>query len=205
MLDHALRMLAAAGVREVHIVVGYRSELIVQAAAQAPICCHWIVNEDYATTNTIHSLWLARSAFVDDVILLNGDVWFASDVLHRLAEMDGSALAVEVKECSDEEVKVIVAHDERIVRIGKTLPPDDCLGEYVGIGKISCGDGPALIETLRHYNKTLHETDLFYESAVDDILNRCSFTALRIPPRSAIEIDTPQDYGRAQTIWDVTS
>jgi CTP:molybdopterin cytidylyltransferase MocA len=42
---------------------------------------------------------------------------------------------------------------------------------------------------------------LFYEAAIDPLLEQHLLTAVRIEPGHAIEIDTPEDYQRAQRFW----
>lgn len=202
LLTHTLDALRAVDVDEVGIVVGYRQEL-VRAGTGGGIPITWVENADYATTNTIHSLWLARALLDDAVILCNGDVRFDAAILNDLLACRTSALSVDEKVCGDEEVKVIVDANRRVVRIGKALPPGDCLGESVGIAKFDRADAMALAVALDRYNEVRCERGLFYETAVDDIVADHELRAVPLTGHRAIEIDTPEDVDAARRLFAV--
>ena len=204
LLDSTLQSILEHGIRDVIIVVGYRRELVENAARRHATNCEFIVNEDYATTNTIHSLWLAREYLNEGIIYFNGDVWFEPPVLSFLLQSAGrrrSALLVEVKRCGAEEVKVQVDPFGRIIRIGKDLPPEEALGEFIGLGKFEHSACASLVESLWRYNEELGRKDCFFESALADILDRHTFMAAPLGGLKAVEIDTPEDYARAQSLW----
>ncbi len=54
----------------------------------------FIVSEDYAKTNNIYSLWLARHHLDQDTLLLEADVFFERAVLERLLSQGGGNLAI---------------------------------------------------------------------------------------------------------------
>lgn len=201
LLDNTLQANLAHGIRDVAIVVGYRRTWVEDAARCHSMNCEFIVNEDYATTNTIHSLWLAREYLNEGIVYFNGDVWFEPPVLSLLLNQSGSVLAVEVKRCGAEEVKVKVDLSGRITRIGKNLPPEEALGEFIGVGKFERTACPSLVESLHRFNEELGRRDLFFEAALDDILNRHVFLAAPLGDLKAVEIDTPDDYARAKSLW----
>ena len=95
-LLRALRALAAQGVREVVIVVGYQADAIRSrvGARFAGLDIRYVDAPRYATTNNICSLWDARAYCDEDILLLEGDVVFDDDVLARLLRQPGSSLAV---------------------------------------------------------------------------------------------------------------
>ena len=215
LLDNTLLSILEHGIRDVAIVVGYQRELVEEAAVSgiarercrergmrtAPINCEFIVNENYATTNTIHSLWLAREYLSEGILYFNGDVWFEPPVLSLLLQQSGSALAVEVKRCGAEEVKVMADPSGRITEIGKNLPPVEAFGEFIGVAKFerpACG---LLVESLQRYNEELDQRGLFFEAALGDILDCHAFMAAPLEGLKAVEIDTPEDYARAKAIW----
>lgn len=201
LLDNTLQSILEHGIRDVIIVVGYRRELVEEAARRHTVYCDFIVNQNYATTNTIHSLWLAREYLDEGILYFNGDVWFEPPVLSLLLQQSGSALAVDVKQCGAEEVKVTVDPSGRITRIGKSLPPDEALGEFIGVAKFEHSACASLVQSLRRYNEELGRKDSFFETALDDILDRQAFMAAPLGALKAVEIDTPEDYARAKSLW----
>jgi len=202
LLERMLDALRAHGIRQVAIVVGYRRERVEACAARTGLDCTFVANEAFETTNTIHSLWLARARLGRDFLYFNADVLFDAAIVGRLLAGPDGALAVEAGTCGDEEVKVMVDDADRIIRIGKALPPRDCLGEFIGIARFAGSVASTLIDTLDRYNRNLERRDLFFEAALSDMAPRHALQAMRIGSGRAIEIDTPDDYRKAAELWD---
>jgi histidinol-phosphate/aromatic aminotransferase/cobyric acid decarboxylase-like protein/choline kinase len=70
-------------VEEVIIVVGYKKELIRRRIGENYKGIHvtYVENNDWASTNNIYSLWLAKSLIKCDFILMEGDVFFEHTIL----------------------------------------------------------------------------------------------------------------------------
>jgi len=200
LLDNILLSLSEHGIAKATIVVGYRQEEVRSAAAAHDLKLNFVVNSDYAETNTIHSLYLAREAMSEDFIYFNADVLFDRRIVGRLLEAPGSALAIQGGRCAKEEVKVIADGDGRIRRIGKELDPKLCLGEFIGVGKFHVPLMADFLKALRYYNDEVRQRKLFFEVAVDRICDQHVLTAVDIDPYPAIEIDTPEDLARAQEL-----
>jgi len=71
-LENALKHLASLGTEEVVIVVGHHKERIIETVGSnyLGMSIVYVVSKDYATTNNIYSLWLARAHLEEDVLLL---------------------------------------------------------------------------------------------------------------------------------------
>jgi choline kinase len=208
LLDNTLEALGDRDISDVVIVVGYKRELVEQAAKRHTIRCQFVVNPDYATTNTIYSLWLTREHLPGGFVYFNSDVWFDREVLDRLlpgehgrSAEDVSALAVAIAPVASEDVKVIVDDERRILRIGKELPCEQSFGEFVGIARFAPTACGCLVEALRNRCEKLGEKGLFFEAALDDTLSRHRYLATPIGDLRAIEIDTPEDYAAAKSLW----
>jgi NDP-sugar pyrophosphorylase family protein len=99
MLNNALRNLAAVGVKDATIVVGYRGEAIVNRYGNlfAGMRLHYVVSDVFEQTGSAYSLWLARSALQrGDAWLLEGDVFFEPALLHRVLHREGDVAAVDL-------------------------------------------------------------------------------------------------------------
>jgi choline kinase len=202
LLDNIVASLLENGIDELTVVVGYKQELVIEALKHHPVRFNVVVNANHAETNTINSLYLARDYLEEDFLYFNADVLFEREIISRLLACEGSVLAVEEKVCGQEEVKVIVDANRRIIRIAKALPPEKCLGEFIGIGKFCRSVCPDMVASLYRYNEELHERNLFFEAAVDDILEHHFFFGLSIGKLFAIEIDSPEDYLSAKRLWE---
>jgi choline kinase len=202
LLDNTVGSLLENGVDRMVIVVGYKQKLVIEGLTKHNVSFDVVVNKDYAETNTIHSLYLAREHLNEDFIYFNSDVLFERSLISRLFSYDGNVFVIEKKMCGKEEVKVIVDDKERIVRIGKALEPGKCLGEFIGVGKFSVTSCDAMVKSLCRYNEELGERNLFFEAAVDAILEEHVFYAMPLDNLCAIEIDNPGDYRAAQELWE---
>ena len=88
LLARLLDGFAAAGVRETHLVVGYKHEMIRAhlGASHRGMPLRYLENEAY-TKGPRLSLWTGRTAFErDDVVLADGDVLFAPPLLTRVIQ-----------------------------------------------------------------------------------------------------------------------
>jgi choline kinase len=130
----------------VQIVVGFKLDLILEAAPEAV----FVYNERYDQTNTCKSLMKAlRSSAEAPVVWMNGDVVFEPAILKRLqTKIDAgqTAIAVNPAAVSDEEVKYTVDADGMVKELSKTVVGG--LGESVGINVIAAKDKAALIKRL---------------------------------------------------------
>ncbi len=84
-------------VDKVIMVVGYKAEKLKKflGSSYKGLKITYIDNPQYETTNNIYSLWLASEEMKkDDTLLLESDVIFEKEVMDRLVESDGEAVAV---------------------------------------------------------------------------------------------------------------
>jgi len=82
------RLVEIKKIEEVIIVVGYKAEKIKEHIGESykGMKINYVLNKDYASTNNIYSLWLAKDYVKSDVILLEGDVIFTKEMLAPLVE-----------------------------------------------------------------------------------------------------------------------
>lgn len=89
LLERAVEALKLAGVTKLILVVGYQAQNLKDYVAKAisGIEIEYVENPDFATTNNIYSLWLARDHLAaDDTILLESDLIFEPDIIQSLVE-----------------------------------------------------------------------------------------------------------------------
>ena len=79
-LANALSRLSGAGIRETTIVIGHLADVVRTCIGPAwrSMTISYIINTEYRTTGTSCSLWLATRHLEDEMILLEGDVFFAA-------------------------------------------------------------------------------------------------------------------------------
>ena len=110
-IDYQLDALRAIGVSEIILVLGYYKESFINhfQTNHGDFKLSVITNHHFFETNTAYSLWLCQKIAQDnDILLMNADVLFPIELLQRLAASNQKNLiAVEIKKCDQEEVKVV--------------------------------------------------------------------------------------------------
>lgn len=89
LLEHAAEALRQAGISRFVIVVGYEGERLKAFAREklSDFDLVFVENPDYATTNNIYSLYLAREELMaNDTILLESDLIYDPSLIRRLVE-----------------------------------------------------------------------------------------------------------------------
>ncbi len=198
-LDYQLEALEAAGVEDVVIVTGYRKEMVAEHLRHRKVASFTLIeNELYGETNTAYSLWLARHEMTDGFLYLNGDVLIHPEIIRRLAGSTApEALAMERKTCGEEEVKATL-DGVRVTALSKTVPPSEAYGEFIGIAKFSRRFGPSFRAALEEVIEEDRLLTVYFEAALERLLEHHTLTAVDITDLPAIEIDFPEDLSRAE-------
>jgi len=195
-LEYIIDNVKESGIEPIHIVTGFRKELIENFVREKGYSnVHFVHNEKYATTNTASSLKLAIEEMNSDFVLINGDVFFDCRILEDLlAHPERNCVVVDnAINLDGEEVKVVADRSgRRIVRISKELDPRICLGEAIGINKISTEYREALLKVfdeLEQRGEYFH----FFENGIDRlVLKNCKF-GIQLTDKPWVEIDTLSD------------
>ena len=79
LLSHTIQMLKSNGINDISIIVGYKHEMIEEELKNQNVKIYH--NKDFAQTNSIYSLFLAKDELSeDDVILANADVFWETAI-----------------------------------------------------------------------------------------------------------------------------
>jgi len=193
-LERQLSALKTLNVARLVCVIGYQKDKVRQAVESLwDGDVNFVENMKYETTNTVYSLYLAIKHVSDDFVFMNGDVVFRPDLLKYLVEpkVDG-ILAIVCKNCGDEEVKVIV-NNMGIIKIGKKLPPDKCLGEFIGVALFRKSMLDSFVESLTCLVEEKQMINEYFEAGLAEIADKVRLLAVDITKIPCIEIDFPED------------
>ncbi len=123
-----------------------------------------------------------------------------SDIVKFLIQHKGqNVLAVNHITCGDEEVKFTSNSDNRIIKLGKDITLDEAKGEFIGVAKFGKEITGHFIDALNYYIKR-GDKNLFFEKAVEDILDEAPFYPLDVSQIPNIEIDFPEDLKKAEEL-----
>jgi choline kinase len=207
-LDLGLRNLAAVGIADVVVIVGYAAAVVADRVPELErrhgVAVELLYNPRGREWNNAYSLWLAREHFRRGVLLINGDTVHPASVERTLlAARDGSAdllLALDdVKRLATEEMKVALGAQDRLSRISKELAPAEADGEYIGASLIEPGAAARLADALE--STWRRDPGLYYEDGYQEFANRGGVVvAARIGVVDWVEVDDHRDLRRARNI-----
>src|SRR3954467_7545795 len=136
-MDISLRNLAAAGLPDVTIVVGYRAEAVeVRVPAfqeKYGVKISLVHNDKAEEWNNAYSLWLARDHFAQGALMVNGDTVHPVSVEQTLLANRGPSILLttdNVKRLADEEMKAVFSADGRLRKSTKLMEPAEASGEH---------------------------------------------------------------------------
>ena len=209
-LDIALRNLAAVGLRDIVVVVGYAADAVRDRAPalerEHGVRLTLVDNDRAEEWNNAYSLWLARDHFAAGALLVNGDTVHPVSVEKTLLGAAGNlsqagiVLAVDdVKRLADEEMKVITDPDGRLTRITKLMDPAQAHGEYIGATLIDPAAAAPLADALA--TTWRRDPSLYYEDGYQEFADRGG--VIGTAPIGAVdwvEVDNHDDLRRARQI-----
>jgi L-glutamine-phosphate cytidylyltransferase len=196
MLSRNVRLLRAAGLDEVVVVVGCAADTVRRTIRDVT----FVENREFAQTNSLYSLWLARDLLTDGFVVMNCDVLVhpqlvADLVTAPLADALLLAYCDEGTAYGDEEMKVRVRRG-RVVDISKTMPPDEADGENLGVVKFGPAGARLLIEKMRAIVGA-GELKAWVPRAFKAFAEERPLHVIGTRGYPWIEIDFPEDYRRA--------
>jgi choline kinase len=222
-LDIALRNLAAVGLRDVVIVVGYAAGAVRDRLASLErehgVRLTLVDNDRAEEWNNAYSLWLAREHFAAGALLVNGDTVHPVSVEKTLlaaghgaagqgsaghgaaaAPQPGIIIAVDdIKRLADEEMKVTIDSDGRLTRITKLMDPARAYGEYIGATLIDASAAASLAAALEATWR--RDPSLYYEDGFQELADRGG--TIEVAPIGEVEwveVDNHDDLRRAREI-----
>jgi choline kinase len=206
-LDVILANLRAAGLDEVAIVTGVAAERIRERAPALErrhgVRLELIHNDRALDWNNAYSLWCAREAFKEGVLLVNGDTVHPPSVEERLLESRGPDIVIalddDLDRLADEAMKVKLSEQGFLSRITKQMDVDVAQGEYIGLTLIE----PAAAEPLADALQATWDRDpqLYYEDGFQEFVDRGG--KVGVAPIGAVdwvEVDDHADLGRAREL-----
>ena len=204
LLQRTVDAMLAAGINELVVVTGYRAEMIRDfLTKQYPsLNIHFIHNGDYEHNNNIFSLWMTRP-YTDgkDFLLSDSDILFDPQLIRAVLAEEGNALALNRHECGEEEIKVIVDSENRIMELSKTCSIEQAIGESVGFEKMTASYSTALFKELEQMIEHEGLIDVFYERAFERLIPQGhTFRIVDTTQFFSIELDTPEDFENAKQL-----
>ena len=194
-LDHQIQALRAVGVDDIVLVVGYEADQIRHHCDDS---VRFVENREFATTNSIYSLYLARHELDADTFLFNCDIIFHAQLLDRmLAANAPNAVAVDAEvKLQVGEMNVQFLRGGRVKAVGKQLDPASCQAMSVQLVKFGAAGARVVAGEVERL-VDLNEKSVFPTSAYGPLIDSGRLFAVEVGDLPWAEIDDLEDYHRA--------
>jgi choline kinase len=196
LLSRNIRVLRDAGLEEIVVVVGCAAATVRRTCPDVT----FVENARFAQTNSLYSLWLARTLLAEGFVVMNCDVLahpqLVTDLLTAHHE-DALLLAYRDDDTvyGDEEMKVKVRRG-RVTDISKSMDPVEADGENLGIVKFGASGARVLVEEMDALVAAGDDT-AWVPRAFKEFAARRPLHVIGTRGFPWIEIDFPDDYRRA--------
>jgi choline kinase len=203
-LEWQVDELLKSGIDDVVVVTGFGTEKVEQLLARRydGLGVRTVFNPFFKLTDNLATCWVVRNEMEEDFILLNGDTLFDTSVLKSLLASRPQPITVTIdKKASydDDDMKVMLDGD-RLVRIGKDLPPDKVDAESIGL-LFFRGAGATLFQkTIEQVLRTPEGTKRWYLSVINELAQTVTVGTCCIEGSPWAEIDFPADLQRAEEV-----
>jgi choline kinase len=205
-LDVVLGNFRRVGLEHAVIVTGFGAERVRERVPELErrhgLKLDLVFNPKAREWNNAYSLWCAREAFAEGVLLANGDTVHPPSVEESLLAARGPELVIAVddqKLLGEEEMKVHVTAEGLLDRINKGLEPRTARGEYIGVTLIEPAAAEALASALEATWR--RDPSLYYEDGFQEYADRGG--RVGIAPIGCVpwvEVDDHRDLARAREV-----
>jgi len=179
---------------EVHIVIGYDKQRIIDALRGLDVIYH--ENIFYSITNSLVSLWFAREAVAGDTLILgNADVYWETNLLSVLKNDKRDCVML----CDTSRVEqgdyLFHVEDGKILNCGKGNGCYMANCEYVGLATLRGDMISRCREKLEHMVQQ-QQHNCWWEEILYSMINERPIWAKDIAGKFWAEIDFIEDYNR---------
>lgn len=191
-LSRQLKLIAAAGIKEVVMTTGYCHEVLVSYCQSLGFPLHYtfVNNPLYTETNYIYSIYCAREYLDDDILLMHGDIVFESTVLDDVLTSVHSCMKVSSTLFLPEKDFKAIVHNGRVDKVGVEFFTDAM--EAQAFYKLNRADWRTWLDKICEFCESGNR-NCYAENAFNEVSDTCNLYALDVKDRLCSEIDTPKD------------
>jgi len=195
-IEQSITKLLGAGIEKIVIGTGFKKEMFDQLAKKYPqIKC--VFNKDYETSGSMLTLYLLKDLIEEDFLLLESDMIFEYNVLHRILENQCPDLILGSSfTSSGEEVFIEVNEEKQLLHMSKNKKEMlNIFAELIGITKIS-------FNTFRKMCNFAELTfprypNLDYEQALVGIAKEVELEVLKLEQAAWCKVNNEDHWERA--------
>jgi choline kinase len=171
-LQHQIETLEECEIKDIILVVGFKVNLVEDFCKKHFWNINFVYNTNYACSENLYSLLVARQHFGDGFVCLNGDVLFDIKIMKELLSYDKEDIIVvtaQKQRYNKEDMKVKLQDGTtRIETINKTMQLSDADAVSIGISKFSNRGATHLLRTFNNMDEIKNTwLGLGYQKLVD--------------------------------------
>lgn len=194
LIEYTVELLKSKGINEIAVATGYRHQVIEELLKDYGV--KFFYNPFYDVTNSIASLWFARSFLSDrDVLIMNADVFAEESVYDQLINCNKNPVLAFDSSRKEEADYKFFCPNGIIEKYGKELSGDDISGEYVGFAVLRKdylekfkGHLLEMINTQKH--------GLWWENILYELSSSDNVYVEDVKDKFWAEVDYIEDYNR---------
>ncbi len=203
-LERLVDSLRAQGIDRLVVVIGYQGDHIREFLRQntSDMRIDYVTNADYASTNNIYSLWLAREQIQEPFLLVESDLVFETSMLDDMLQPDRIAISTMLPWMNG--TTVVLDSRQRVTAFHlNSVKGDECQYKTVNLYSLSLPTWKKLEEKLGSYISA-QQLGEYYEKALADMVaeGTLSFEAIFFDADRWYEIDTLADLHEADKLYD---
>jgi len=202
LLERYLSALDKVNVRDIVFVVGYKEERIRETVEKVkfPSSTQFIQNP-YFTKGSILSLYSAKDELDEDILLMDGDVYFDINILQCLLNTNQeNVVAIDTTSTSSGEEMMVGVKGNRILDMRRTLSREfELIGEAVGFYRLNKQACQELKKTMEEYVKS-GKHELGYEDILPFLFEKVPFFPVVVDGMKWVEIDFEDDIVKAENL-----
>lgn len=203
-LERLVESLRAQGIDRLIVVIGYRGDLIRKFLRQnaSDMRIDYVTNVDYASTNNIYSLWLARDQVREPFLLVESDLVFETSMLDDMLQPDRIAISTMLPWMNG--TTVVLDSAQRVTAFHlNSVKGDERQYKTVNLYSLSLPTWKKLEAKLGSYISQ-QQLSGYYEIALADMVSEgtLSFDAIFFDANRWYEIDTLADLREADKLYD---
>jgi len=214
-LQRQIETFNQCGITEIIVIRGYKKEVINYTGVK------YIYNQNYRRNNILESLMYAENDMDGEFIASYSDILFKASVVRALLESTADiSIVTDIAWKSHykkrfqhpiEEAEKVTVSNNRVVKIGKTINPNEAYGEFIGLAKFT-NTGAEILKTnyrrvVAEFGKTqFHAARSVEQAYLTDMFQELidtSYTISNVDIKSQwMELDTIEDITTARKVWD---
>lgn len=206
MLDYLISNLVDNNISDIIICTGFKSGQIINFCRDKYLSVNFsfVLNKNFDTTNNMYSLYLARQHLNDDIILMNADLVYGSNVIRDLLKQKTSSVAVDVGNFIDESMKIIVDNKNKIISISKKIAESKAYGSSIDVYKINKSDCDTIKNEMKRIIEEKKDLNQWTEVMLDNLFQARKLIAspCDIGSEKWFEIDNFEDLAKAEILFN---